>query len=433
MFIEYRSDQGFERNQPAHQPHRPKRSDRTDPLPKPPLIPFAHDCDGHVPRRRSGCTVRLTERFQRTFAAVLTGYRWLFVQGLIEHNAETADLVGITTFRDRCCIFQLPTGDWVALADFLAESLERPWARQPASPRCNVVERTHDLLVQLLYVQIPSEAGFVPHPRLLGFFKACAAAARRWHDANPAATLWQISCRLPHLYRNQAKRLIRRLIADAERSEPGLRSDYRCRLNGRYATLYFPAWITGKARSRWLKALVAEEGYLDFHCLSREHLQDLIDRRIGNPRWVSVDEADVVQYAPRNQDTPLDILIAEEDQKMNLIDRVVEFMVAHYKQLQPCLRKLGPSGVCAVSRRILEAMFGDDYQSSDVAKALGMSASTYSRIAGRSRNTASRKRASDIAWAMAQVIKLDPQLIELARRAGVWDRVCQILQDEDLR
>ncbi len=194
--------------------------------------------------------------------AACLGFRLMFVQLLIDYIAETADPAAIALFRDRCRVFELPTGTFVNLAEFLSDSIERPWAKQPASCRSNVVENAHNIRVDVL-LPAPSPCGDVrPHSHLMTFFKICAAQGRRWLDAHSQASVDEVQCHLLQIYNEQAEFLLNHVLGDAVRAQEGPRSEYRCPLTDPEVRLYFPVSIEGKQRGFRLKAALEEEGHV---------------------------------------------------------------------------------------------------------------------------------------------------------------------------
>lgn len=205
---------------------------------------------------------RAPDRLHRRAEAVLAGYQLLIIQWFIDYIAETADLAAIALFQDRCRVFKLPTGVFVNLATFFSDSIERPWARQPASGRCIVVENAHNIRVDVL-IPAPSPNGDVcPHRRLMAFLRACAAQGRRWLDAHPQVPVDDLSRHLLRIYSKQAEYLLKYVLHDAVRAEKGPRSDYRCDLTKSPVRVFLPVSIEGKERGRRLRAVLEEEGYV---------------------------------------------------------------------------------------------------------------------------------------------------------------------------
>lgn len=160
--------------------------------------------------------------------------------------------------------------------------------------------------------------------------------------------------------------------------------------------------------------------------LTRDELQDLINRRFGNPHPVPWDEVDEARDCPRDNRTPPDIMIAREVAKMHIAERVAEYMAAHYRELRPTLRRVGPDGVRDLVFKILSALPTDDYDASKTAHALNLDPATYNRIAGKT-------GFSDIARFTARLCLQDEQVMEFACECGMWVYICRFLDDEEER
>jgi hypothetical protein len=80
-------------------------------------------------------------------------------------------------------------------------------------------------------------------------------------------------------------------------------------------------------------------------------------------------------------------------------------------------------------RRIFRDLLAEDYRDMDIARAFGLKKSTYSRFGGSDWWKAGRMVISDLWLNVAETIARHRKFIEVAREAGVWERVKAILGD----
>ncbi len=146
--------------------------------------------------------------------------------------------------------------------------------------------------------------------------------------------------------------------------------------------------------------------------LTRDELQAVVDRRIGHPVLVPLGDVNESRDCPRDNRTPLDILIAREEAELHIAERVAEYMAVHYEDWRLTLSQLGPAGVHALVSEILGVLPAHDYVAEEVAASLDLNPTTYNRIAGQT-------GLSDLARATAQLCCQDEHLREFACECGL--------------
>jgi hypothetical protein len=94
---------------------------------------------------------------------------------------------------------------------------------------------------------------------------------------------------------------------------------------------------------------------------------------------------------------------------------------------------LGPEKLQAMIRRIFDGLADEQYCLVQVAEQYGLSKATLSRFAGIRWGSGSDPLASPVPdlWRnTAKVIGNDPDLVEAARHAGVWQQIELVTQDQ---
>ncbi len=156
--------------------------------------------------------------------------------------------------------------------------------------------------------------------------------------------------------------------------------------------------------------------------LTKDEMQAVVDRRFGKPVVFSLGEVNETRESPRDNRTPLDILIAREVAELHIADRVAEYMAVHCEDQRLTLRRLGADGVGGVISKVLDVLPTVGYQAKETAHALNLDPGTYNRIAGQT-------GFSDIARCIAQLCWEDEQLMEFVCECGFWEHICRLQQD----
>lgn len=162
--------------------------------------------------------------------------------------------------------------------------------------------------------------------------------------------------------------------------------------------LLFPKTLSGHDRRRWLEVHFPDADAT--RAGEKERIQILIDEMLGTgtvslEEGVNVSEWDLP--TPLRQSLDLEGLgrVVSEEKAVNLEDQ------------RPAIRVLGAGGVRSLVREIFERLLHDTYEERSLAEAFGLSASTFSRFAGR------QPRSSGLPdlWAnVASILQVDSEL-----------------------
>lgn len=202
---------------------------------------------------------------------------------------------------------------------------------------------------------------------------------------------------------------------------------YHWDIGGITITVYMPIQLPGRQRKKWLEENIPDVDPTNAD--EKERIQTIINQSFG---WINttygLDDYDRIQ--PRDNMDPnkmkdsilgdcstnqLRVLIANE--KADGIDF-----------LRPCIKKIGPPKVRELVRRILEELEDESYQPSRLGAAFGLTPTCMSNFAGKDKDWS--QGIPDLFMNIAQFLATKQEFREAAKKAGVWQTIEAIIQNE---
>ena len=211
---------------------------------------------------------------------------------------------------------------------------------------------------------------------------------------------------------------------ECERRENPLISRYAWHLPGGTLRLWMPVNLGGRARRAWLEANVPDVDPLRPE--EQRRVQDLIDRRFQMARTVPlrqhlIDELVGPDEAPTDSDASRREMVAT-----NLARSVAREKANHIRDQRCAIQALGAAQLEAMVLRIFDDLDEDRLNLDAIARRFGVSKATLSRFAGSRWSAAEKAEGSPVPdlWAnTAHVLADQPEFVEAAQRAGVWEQV----------
>lgn len=191
--------------------------------------------------------------------------------------------------------------------------------------------------------------------------------------------------------------------------------------------LLMPRSISGRDRNRWLRAHVPDAD--PTRPSEAQRIQAIIDSHFGQIRSLSLDpdariSSDIPWFSPPQIPGEDCFNVSVE----GLADCVAREKVANIVQQRPAIQALGAIRLAKLIQAIFDLLTDDQGSLEEIASQFRVSKPTLSRFAGFRWNSPTRQNSGvpDLWRNTAQVIGSDPEFVEAAKRAGVWQRVEEV-------
>jgi len=347
---------------------------------------------------------------------------------LCKRIIEEADTEAIREFHDHRRPFRAQSGQELSFIGFLDLLCGTPYARRLANDGRQVVERAHDLTVDK-FTALPSRTKEGEHAKSNGvdcryYFRAFVEQMRKWSEVHGNATPLQCEIAAATHLQRFVVRQFRNSCLEARRHGNPARTRYAWRVGGQSIYVWMPTSLSGHARRHWLEANIDDPDAT--RAGERERIQATIDHRLGVPRHVPLEDDISCGVNPRRTGLgtpPLDEQIRTE----GLAATVAQEKVENIEKQRPAIRALGGDSLQRLIRRIFQELSEERYEEQALARAFGLSKATLSRFAGSRWRLGRSGRVPDLWLNVAQTLAGHSRFVELARDAGVWDRVEALL------
>lgn len=358
-------------------------------------------------------------------------YGRLGLTELAERIVRTGDREALRELHDRRTPFSLRDGPAMSLLGFLAASSSRTSAWRRAGCNELLLERARDLTVDK-FAHLPRDTtgdGVLKSsgPDCRYYFRAFVRHMRRWRRDNQDATPMEEELAAARALQRLVLQQFHRSCQEAKRALNPARGRYTWRVDGGELCVWMPTAMTGGERRRWLEANVDDPD--PSRSGERQLVQSIIDRHLGFPRHVPLDEAALGVQSGRSCIAPPDSSTGEESRLPRLAEFVAEEKAERIGEQRPAIRALGPSSLRQLILRILGDLGASRYQEKAIAAAFGLSRPTLSRFAGSRWRSSPSTRVPDLWLNMAHVLAGRAAFVEAAQEAGVWDRVEQLVHE----
>jgi hypothetical protein len=187
-------------------------------------------------------------------------------------------------------------------------------------------------------------------------------------------------------------------------------------------TLLMPRSLVGRARRRWLEAHVPDAD--PTRSGEQMRVQAIIDARVGQSQIGAFGQEHLWMRPAPIPGT--DVFSVSAD---GLADAVAKEKTASLQDQRPAIRALGPVKLQTMIHQIFDDLADQRYCLADVAKQYGLSKATLSRFAGTRWDHGGGHMINampDLWLNTARVIGSDPDFVDAAKRAGIWQQIKQL-------
>jgi len=346
--------------------------------------------------------------------------------------AEHGDKGALREFHTCRPVCRDLAGRAVLLTDFLLGLKDRDLTFQWCGRDPVVVDQAYDLTLAKFH-ELPSVSpdGEAPTrsqgPDCRHYFRAFREYITREFERRPPKNAIDAEIRAADALQRLVTRHFYLSCLECSRRAAKLVRRYTWKVNGGQLVLWLPVEMSGSHCRRWLQENVpdadpARPGEPD-------RVQAIIDRRLGRRRILSLDQLQdrgACGAAAAEPET-----WAEEVSSTGLADVVAEEKAENIDEQRPSLRGLGEGRLKELIRTVFASLAEDRYHAERIAADFGLSKATFSRFAGcnwrQDGDNAATNHTPDLWRNTAHILASHEDFVALARDAGVWDRVRQVI------
>ena len=368
-----------------------------------------------------------------------TNYGKLTLLQLIERIADSGDPGALEELHDEREIFHDQQKNTIHLAEYLAVLMNSRLAGFCCGGDSQIIEDAYNMTLDKFF-NIPtgqesSQQQDPQGPNCRYYFNAFVKCVKKKQKEKPPANAIKADI--------ISAEILRRLITwhfflsciEAKRRAQKLRRRYMYEKDGEKIYLWL-SWELGGHCRQWLQTNIPD---IDPHRPGeQQRVQAIIDRLLRETKIYYLSELKNVDE--KLPPSPYSVPSSMRDQitVKGLAEAVATEKAENINQQKPTIRQLGKVKLKQLIRTVFTQIAYGRYIEKDVACRFGLSLSTLSRFAGSHfRFTLDNDTVTQVPalWRnTAGVLSSHPDFATAAQRAGVWERVCGVLNaKEDLR
>lgn len=349
-----------------------------------------------------------------------------------------ADRNALRELHDNRTLFNSSTNGHVVMAEFLLELKSRDIAFQWCGRDSVAVGLAYDLTLAK-FLNLPPgrknglEGTADDSPDCRYYYKAFHDYVNQSLQKQPAATIIEIELRSAEVLQGMVTRHFYLSCLESRRRSMKLVRRYRWRVKGYSLTVWLPVQISGQECRTWLETNVGDVD--PSRPGERERIQAVIDRLWARRRILSLDRLSQQEQAV-SADNGLGRSFTDEAiDTHGLAGFVAQEKAENIADQRPTIRDLGPSRLKNLVTTVFESIAEDRYHAERIAGEYDLSKATFSRFAGSrwasDDDTLSDRDIPDLWRNTAHVLASHDDFVDVAKQAGVWDRVRRAAGIED--
>ena len=267
------------------------------------------------------------------------------------------------------------------------------------------------------------------------YFGAFVEYADRKLQAKVEAGRMDRELRAAQLMQNFVVRHFRFSCLECRRQAQQLLRRYAWQVNGRSISLWLPIDIPGDRCRSWLENNITDVD--PTRPAERDRIQARVDQLLRRPRLLSLEElGNEVMTKKTYRGSQPDVL-DQEIFHVGLATVIADEKADNIKQQRPTIQQLGKEKLKQMIHAIFDDLANGRYIEGALADRFGLSKATFSRFAGSrwsDQEQGTGKTAIPDLWCnTAGVLANHPDFMETAQKAGVWKRVCDVLDNQKIR
>ena len=309
-------------------------------------------------------------------------YQTMPLLRLIERIARTGEPRALVEFHNHRTVFRARGGGPMLFVGFVDALRRGEIGHQWTRLQSNLLDYAYDLTIDK-FNNVPGDHGNDEIERPAGpdcrkYFQAI------WRSAQRVARSHDDPLRIETILARRIQRFVARHFMlsclEARRHANPARSRYAWHVGSGVLYVWLPVWMRGRLRRDWLETNIDEAD----HTRSDEadRVQRLIDQRLGDLNTVPLTHNRSKTLADSKNLRFRIPCIVESVTVHGLATTVADEKADTIDQQRPAIRAMGPVPLRRLILRIFEDLSTSRYQEGKMARAFGLSTSTFSRFAG---------------------------------------------------
>ena len=353
---------------------------------------------------------------------------------------ERSDPLAVREVHENRRVFGLRSGPCVLMTEFLLELRDCDLTFQWCGRDPVVVDQAYDLTLAKFH-DLPSEVhacgpqGASDGPDCRYYYRAFHNHMTGEFEKRPPASVIEAEIRAAEAFQRLVARHFHLSCLECARRAAKLVRRYAWKVNAGPLVLWLPVEMSGSRCRRWLGENIPDPD--PARPGERDRVQAIVDHLLARRRVLSLDQLkDAGGY--RGAESVAEALPpAEEVSSVGLAGAVAEEKAENIDEQRPAIRRLGAIRLKELIRTIFESLAEDRYHAERIAADFGLSKASLSRFAGgqwrRDGGGTTANHIPDLWRNTAHVLAAHEDFVAVARRAGVWNRVRQVIVAVDGR
>jgi hypothetical protein len=304
------------------------------------------------------------------------------------------------------------------------------WLRELAASRLSNI-RNSDEISEIAYDLAVAKFSELPNEQEEGvkrrgtdcrlYFRAVRMSVDSSYQTSPPAGELAQEARAATILQKYLNRHFRYSLFEGFRRADRFWSMYNWNLSGgAQISLKLPVSLAGGDRKRWLEKNIEDPD--PKRPGEAKRIQEIINRKFIREMFMPF-EAVGDSLDPEKNDPETKFWSEEDEYHGIMLSKVVAKEKAmNIHRQRPKIKNLGKSKLEKMILQIFDDLPNDDYKDVKIARAFNLSKATFSRFAG-SKWSQNNPKIPDLWLNLSQVIANHKIFIEMAEKAGVWEKV----------
>ena len=334
-------------------------------------------------------------------------------------------------------LFRYKDDDMLLLmADYLARLKHRDIAKRWCGGDSMVLEKAYDHALAK-FLNIPKECDNecdsteTEGPDCRYYYEAFYNYATTRLEAKPPANVIEAELMAAKILQRMVMRHFYLSCLECKRQGQDLIRRYGWKINGRTLYIWLPTEMPGRRSHAWLQNNIPDVD--PTRPGERDRVQVIVNQLLRRPRIVPLYEMNGKGKNVPARPTSLHTIMEEEISTKGLARTVADEKADNIEQQRPAIRHLGKHRLKDLILRVFDDLASGGYEASDLVSQFRLSKATFSRFAGckwANNDKSTISFVPDLWRNTAHVLANDQCFVQMAQKANVWKRVCQVLDME---
>jgi len=367
-------------------------------------------------------------------------YKQMSLLELSGHIVRNSDMNALKELHDNRSLFHYKDDTPLLMADYILKLKQSKIANQWCGHDSMVLENAYDLTMAK-FLNTPAECGDecesdeTQGPDCRYYYEAFYDYATVKLEAKSSTNIIEAELIAAKMLQRMVMRHFYLSCLECKRQGQKLVRRYHWKLNCHTLAVWLPTEMPGNRCRKWLSDNIpdvdpARPG-------ERNRVQTIVNQLLRRPRIVPLYEMNGKGKNVMARPTSLHAIIEDDISTKGLAEVVADEKADNIEQQRSAIRQLGRYKLKILILGVFDCLSCGNYEAANFVTKFSLSKATFSRFAGcrwaNNDNGAVAGFIPDLWRNTAHILASDPCFIQMAQEAGVWKRVCQVLDAEKLR